>query len=176
MEQSVIDKALALSQEELKTNPEYQKAVKEGNLELKKKIEEETIRNMTIMKAQSLFNDMQMQVDRKIDEILDSSLAKTSDKLISPEQKSKVKELFKEELYKYFVDSKWSELENTYNSVKLSWAKAEFLMAQSLRWNKILESEIEDILINVNKRLKDEIVYHWINLLKQTIFKEFNSL
>ncbi|EKE29418.1 MAG: hypothetical protein ACD_2C00180G0011 [uncultured bacterium (gcode 4)] len=75
MNQSVLDDADKAAKEALKSNPDYLKAVQEQNIELKTKIEEETIRKMTILKAQSFYNDMQMQVDRRVDEIVDKSIA-----------------------------------------------------------------------------------------------------
>jgi hypothetical protein len=70
LEKSVLDEANIAAQAALAINPDYQ-AIKDKNSELKKQIEEETIRSMTILKVQAMFDSMQMQVDKKIDEMVD---------------------------------------------------------------------------------------------------------
>ncbi len=176
MEQTVLDEALIAAQDALKVNPDYLKAIQENNIELKTKIEEETIRKMTILKTQSLFNEMQMQVDRKIDEIVDKSLAKTSDKLISPEQKSRVKELFKEELYKYMVNNEAAKVESPYDTARTSNLWANILISDAFKWKKWFENELADILNNINLRIENQINSTWIIDLRQELFKQFNSL
>ncbi|EKE29663.1 MAG: hypothetical protein ACD_2C00130G0014 [uncultured bacterium (gcode 4)] len=178
MNQSVLDDAEIAAQDALKVNAEYQKAVKEGNLGLKKEIEEETIRKMTILKAQSLFNDMQMQVDRKIDEIVDKSLAKTNDIIVTPLQKDKIRELFKEEMYKYMIENNdtGTRFESPYENSKKSWLPAEKIISNALKWNELLENEIRDILNNINSRISTPIDNEWIRRLKFIIWSEFNSL
>lgn len=153
-------------------------AWQKANSSDRQRLTEEAVRRSIISTVQSGYDAKQMEVDRKIDELLDISLSKTSDKLITPAQKERIKELFKEEQYKYMYEKTSSRIEDPYDSVRGTDLRITFLMSQSLRGDKILEKEIGDILENINRRMGGVGVIRpsGIEDLKQEIFKQFNLL
>ena len=162
---------IAAAEKEVAATPAWQK----GDSAARKRLTELAVRQKIINTAHSGFDPVQMLVDRKIDEILEKSLSLTSDKLVNQAQKQCIREMFKEEMFKYFVEYVGSELEGTYKRVRGSGLKIEFLMGQSLRGNKILEKEIGDILENINERMGAAGAVREMGIidLQKEIYKQF---
>ncbi len=162
---------IAAAEKEVAATPAWQK----GDSAARKRLTELAVRQKIISTAHSGFDPVQMLVDRKIDEILEKSLSLTSDKLVNQAQKQCIREMFKEEMFKYFVEYRGSQLNNAYDKVRGSGARIEFLMGQSLRGNKILEDEIGDILENINERMgaAGAVRESGIIDLQQEIYKQF---
>ncbi len=169
-----LNALIAAAEKEVTSTPAWQK----GDSAARKRLTELAVRQKIISTAHSSFDPVQMLVDRKIDEILEKSLSLTSDKLVNQAQKQCIREMFKEEMFKYFVEYAGSQLENAYDKVRGSGLKIEFLMGQSLRGNKILEKEVKNILENINKRMgaAGAVSSTGIVDLKQGIFKQFSLI
>jgi hypothetical protein len=147
-----------------------------GRVAERQKLTELAVRRKIITSAQSGYDKNQLEVDRKIGELLDTSLDKTSDLLVKPAQKERIRELFKEEMYRYFAEYPGSELEGSITAVRGSGAQIGFLMSQNLRGNKILEKELGDILENVNTRMDGVLRQQAIISLTIATWSEFNRL
>ncbi|MDD2565552.1 MAG: hypothetical protein PHZ26_03095 [Candidatus Gracilibacteria bacterium] len=173
MDQSILDLAEKDAKNIYENNPEYKNINTPDSR--KKEIKEETIRNLTVSRTQELFDSMQKQVDKKLDEVVSKSLNKIGDSRITPIQKELVKKLFKEELYRYMYKEEDTKLEGTYNRAEGRKSIDKQLFTEG--WtNSIFESEIFNILKNINKRLTNKISDIGLDELKTKIYGEFNNM
>jgi hypothetical protein len=131
---------------------------------------------MTILKVQAMFDSMQMQVDKKIDEMVDIWLPKVMDSRFTPEMKSNIKLHFKEELYKYMVNKYNTNIKQTYTAANWSDWNINQLISEWLHNNVVFEKELRGIIQEINKRTGDKMDKFLVGEIASRIYYEFNRL
>ncbi|NVO00940.1 MAG: hypothetical protein HXX17_16620 [Geobacteraceae bacterium] len=163
---------ITAAETEVTATPAWQQA---GSGE-RQKLTEEAVRRKIITTVRSRFDKMQLEVDRKVEEVLDKALAVTSVKLVTSAQQERIRELFMEEWYKYMYLNKSSSIEVPYSSAKGSELGGERILSNAFRGEKLVENEIGEVLENINLRMGGVLDIYATEEIKQYIFKQFNLL
>jgi len=142
----------------------------------RQRLTEVTVRAAIISTVRNRFDRSQMEVDRKIEEVVETAMGKVGDKTILTLNKERIRELFIEEWYKYMYLNKSSNIESPYIRARGSELGAERILSNVYRGQKLVKNEIGEVLEQINGRISEAVDSHGIEDLKQEIFKQFNLL
>lgn len=142
----------------------------------RQRLSEMAVRRKIISTVQSGFDTMQKLVDKAFDEVVDKSIWKIVDSSISPVNKQRIRELFKEEMYKLMYSKEDTNIEGCYDAARGTTGNLELLLSEGFKNNKIFENEIFDILKNVNIRMGGVISAFTLVELKTLIYAYFDTM